>query len=321
MDESLNQETEAEEKSGFFSRLKKGLSKTRETLAGGLDNLVHGTAKVGPELMDEIEESLLLADTGIAATQKIMGVLNQEVAQHHLRTQEDVLTHLKKLMVSILEENKDDWDLSNKSPLVVLVVGVNGSGKTTTIGKLSQKWSEQGKKVMLAAGDTFRAAAIEQLQTWADRVGVPCIKQKSGADPSAVAFDGVQAAVARNMDVVVVDTAGRLQTNQNLMEELKKVKRVIGKVIPDAPHETLLVLDASIGQNSLSQAKLFHEALDLDGLIMTKLDGSGKGGILLNISQELGLPIRFIGVGEKIDDLQKFNAKSFVEALFEKRED
>ncbi len=321
MNESLNQETETEEKSGFFSRLKKGLSKTRETLAGGLDNLVHGKAKVGPELMDEIEESLLLADTGIAATQKIMDALNQEVAQNHLRTQEEVLAHLKKLMIGILGENQDEWDLSKKSPFVVLVVGVNGSGKTTTIGKLSQKWNRQGRKVMLAAGDTFRAAAIEQLQTWADRVGIPCIKQKSGADPSAVAFDGVQAAVARNMDIVFVDTAGRLQTNQNLMEELKKVKRVISKVIPDAPHETLLVLDASIGQNSLSQAKLFHEALDLDGLVMTKLDGSGKGGILLNISQELELPIRYIGVGEKIDDLQNFNAQTFVEALFEKQED
>ena len=200
---------------------------------------------------------------------------------------------------------------------MVLVIGVNGSGKTTTIGKLAQKWHQEGKRVLLVAGDTFRAAAVDQLQTWADRVGIPCIRQTSGADPSAVAFDGVQAAVARNMDRVIIDTAGRLQTNHNLMEELKKVKRVIGKVLPGAPHETVLVLDATIGQNSLSQTKLFHEALRVDSLIMTKLDGTSKGGVLFNLSKEMKLPIRYIGVGEKLEDLQEFDAKMFVEALFE----
>ena len=197
-------------------------------------------------------------------------------------------------------------------------MGINGSGKTTTIGKLAGKWKEEGKKVMLAAADTFRAAAVEQLQIWADRVNIPCIKQESGADPSAVAFDAVQAAVAREMDVVIVDTAGRLQTNFNLMEELKKVKRVIGKVLPGAPHETLLVLDASIGQNSISQAKTFHSALVLDGLVMTKLDGTGKGGVLFNITREMNLPVRFIGIGEKMEDLQEFNAHDFVRALFDR---
>jgi fused signal recognition particle receptor len=194
-------------------------------------------------------------------------------------------------------------------------VGINGSGKTTTIGKLAQRWKREGKNVLLAAGDTFRAAAIDQLQVWAERADINCISQKSGADPSAVAYDAVQAALARDMDVVLIDTAGRLQTNQNLMEELKKIKRVIGKVLPGAPHETLLVLDATIGQNSISQAKLFHEAMALDGFVMTKLDGSAKGGVLLNLSGELKLPIHFIGMGEKAEDLQAFDPKNFVEAL------
>jgi len=316
MNDSAESEAAPEEKTGLFSRLKKGLSRTRESISGGLDNLVHGKAKVGPELMDEIEETLLIADAGVSATQLIIDELNQEVGENRIRTRDEVMAHLKKMTVRLLEENQSPMDLSQHTPYVVLVIGVNGSGKTTTIGKLAHQWHGRGKRVMLAAGDTFRAAAIEQLQTWADRVGVPCIQQKSGADPSAVAFDGVQAAVARNMDVVVVDTAGRLQTNQNLMEELKKVKRVIGKVLPEAPHETLLVLDGSIGQNSISQARLFHEALDISGLVMTKLDGTSKGGVLINIAQEMKLPIRYIGVGEKVDDLQPFNATDFVEALF-----
>ena len=198
------------------------------------------------------------------------------------------------------------------------MVGVNGSGKTTTIGKLAQRWKQEGKKVLLAAGDTFRAAAINQLQVWADRAGINCISQKSGADPSAVAYDAVQAAVSRDMDVVLIDTAGRLQTNQNLMEELKKIKRVIGKVLPGAPHETLLVLDATLGQNSISQAKLFHETLELDGFVMTKLDGTAKGGVLFNLSGELKLPIYFIGVGEKAEDLQEFDPERFVEALIQR---
>ncbi len=218
-------------------------------------------------------------------------------------------------MVEVLSQNISPITFAKDKPLVILMVGINGSGKTTTIGKLAQRWKNEGKKVLLAAGDTFRAAAIDQLQVWAERADINCISQKSGADPSAVAYDAVQAAVARDMDVVLIDTAGRLQTNKNLMEETKKVKRVLGKVLPGAPHETLLVLDATIGQNSISQAKLFHEAMELDGLVMTKLDGTAKGGVLLNLSGELKLPVHFIGVGEKAEDLQAFDPENFVEAL------
>ncbi len=311
------EESPVEEKGGFFRSLKKGLSKTRNSLTGGIDNLVHGTAKLGPEIVGEIEEGLLLADVGVKTTQLIIDGLNRQIGEARIRDSEGMRVHLRQMMAQLLDQNQEKQDYSAHSPFVVLVIGVNGSGKTTTIGKLAQRWHNEGKKVLLVAGDTFRAAAIEQLQMWADRIGVPCIKQKSGADPSAVAYDGVQAAVVRNMDIVIVDTAGRLQTNLNLMEELKKVKRVIGKVIPGAPHETLLVLDATIGQNSISQARLFHEALEIDGLVMTKLDGTSKGGVLLNISQEIKLPVRFIGVGEKTEDLQEFQAEAFVRALFE----
>ena len=311
------EESSAEEKTGFFRSLKKGLSKTRSKLIGGIDNLVHGKAQLGPEMVDEIEEALLIADVGVKSTQLIVDELNRQIGEARIRDREGMLVHLRKTIAQLLEQNREKQDYSAHSPFVVLVIGVNGSGKTTTIGKLAQHWHNQGRKVMLAAGDTFRAAASEQLQMWADRIGIPCIKQASGADPSAVAYDGIQAAVARNMDIVIVDTAGRLQTNLNLMEELKKVKRVIGKVIPGAPHETLLVLDATIGQNSISQARLFHEALEIDGLVMTKLDGTSKGGVLLNISQEMKLPIRFIGVGEKTEDLQEFQAEAFAHALFE----
>jgi fused signal recognition particle receptor len=310
-------ENPAEGKGGFFQNLKKGLSKTRSSLAGGIDNLIHGKATLGPEIVDEIEEALLVADVGVKTTQFIVDELNLQIGEARIRDREGMLKHLRQMMVQLLNKNQKDWDYSTHSPFVVLVIGVNGSGKTTTIGKLAQRWHNEGKKVLLTAGDTFRAAAMEQLQMWADRIGVPCVRQKSGADPSAVAFDGVQAAVARKMDIVIVDTAGRLQTNLNLMEELKKVKRVIGKVIPDAPHETLLVLDATIGQNSIAQAKQFHEALDIDGLVMTKLDGTSKGGVLLNISQEINLPVRFIGIGEQSADLQEFQADDFVRALFE----
>jgi fused signal recognition particle receptor len=310
-------EKPTEEKGGFFQNLKKGLSKTRNSLVGGIDNLVHGKATLGPELVDEIEEALLVADVGVKTTQFIVDELKRQIADARIRDREGMLDHLRKMMAQLLDKNQKQWDYSAHSPFVVLVIGVNGSGKTTTIGKLAQRWHNEGRKVLLAAGDTFRAAAAEQLQMWADRIEIPCIKQPSGADPSAVAYDGVQAAVARKMDIVIVDTAGRLQTNLNLMEELKKVKRVIGKVIPGAPHETLLVLDATIGQNSISQAKQFHEAMEIDGLVMTKLDGTSRGGVLLNISQEMGLPIRFVGIGEKAEDLQQFQAESFVRALFE----
>ncbi|MZG53381.1 MAG: signal recognition particle-docking protein FtsY [Nitrospinae bacterium] len=309
------EQTGEEAKTGFFARLKSGLQKTRSSLAGGIENIVQGKAKVGPELLEELEETLLIADVGMETTEFILEDLKKDVAQNRLRENDEVLKHLKGRMIEVLSQNKKPIEFNANKPLVILMVGINGSGKTTTIGKLAQKWKQEGKKVLLAAGDTFRAAAIDQLQVWAERAGINCISQKSGADPSAVAYDAVQAAVARNMDVVLIDTAGRLQTNQNLMEELKKVKRVIGKVLPGAPHETLLVLDATLGQNSISQAKLFHEALDLDGFVMTKLDGTAKGGVLLNLSGELKLPVHFIGVGEKADDLQAFDSETFVDAL------
>ena len=309
------EQTEEEPKSGFFFRLKSGLQKTRTSLAVGLENIVQGKAKVGLELLDELEETLLIADVGMKTTTFILEDLKKDVAQNRIRENDEVLQHLKGRMIKVLSQNTKPIQFGTNKPLVILMVGINGSGKTTTIGKLAQKWKKEGKKVLLAAGDTFRAAAIDQLQVWADRADINCISQKSGADPSAVAYDAVQAAIARNMDVVLIDTAGRLQTNQNLMEELKKVKRVIGKVLLGAPHETLLVLDATLGQNSISQAKHFHEALELDGFVMTKLDGTAKGGVLLNLSGEIKLPIHFIGVGEKAEDLQAFDSKSFVDAL------
>ena len=309
------QTSKEEPKSGFFSRLKSGLQKTRSSLAGGIENVVHGKAKVGPELLEELEEILLTADVGMNSASFILEDLKKDVAKNRIRENEEVLQQLKSRMTEVLSRNIKPITFHENKPLVVLMVGVNGSGKTTTIGKLAQRWKQEGKNVLLAAGDTFRAAAINQLQVWADRAGINCISQKSGADPSAVAYDAVQAAVARGVDVVLIDTAGRLQTNQNLMEELKKVKRVIGKVLPGAPHETLLVLDATLGQNSISQAKLFHETLELDGFVMTKLDGTAKGGVLFNLSGELKLPIHFIGVGEKAEDLQEFDPERFVEAL------
>ena len=309
------EQPEEEPKSGFFARLKSGLQKTRSSLACGLENIVQGKAKVGPELLEELEETLLIADVGMETTAFILEDLKKDVAQNRIRSNDEVLQQLKGRMIQVLSQNINPITFTKNKLLVVLMVGINGSGKTTTIGKLAQRWKREGKNVLLAAGDTFRAAAIDQLQVWAERADINCISQKSGADPSAVAYDAVQAALARDMDVVLIDTAGRLQTNQNLMEELKKVKRVIGKVLPGAPHETLLVLDATIGQNSISQAKLFHEAMELDGFVMTKLDGTAKGGVLLNLSGELKLPIHFIGIGEKAEDLQAFDPESFVEAL------
>jgi fused signal recognition particle receptor len=306
---------ENEPKSGFFARLKSGLAKTRSNFAGGFDNIVHGKAKVGPELLEELEETLLIADVGMQTTSFILDDLKREVSQNRIRENKEVLEQLKQRMIHVLSQNQKPLPYSEHQPFVILVVGVNGSGKTTTIGKLARHWKQEGKKILLAAGDTFRAAAIDQLQVWADRSDIPCISQKSGADPSAVAYDAVQAGLARGMDIVLIDTAGRLQTNTNLMEELKKIKRVIGKILPGAPHETLLVLDATIGQNSISQARLFNEALEVDGLVMTKLDGTAKGGVLFNITDDLKLPIRFVGVGEKPEDLQEFNPETFVEAL------
>ena len=308
---------EKDNESRFFSRLKLGLKKTRDSFASGVIRAVSGPTELGPELWQELEEVLLSADMGVPTMTWIMEALKKEVRESPGIEKGEIVKLLKELLLDILEGIQVETISPPERPCVIMVIGINGSGKTTTIGKLAARYKAQGDQVMLAAGDTFRAAATEQLQAWAKRVGVPCVSQKSGADPSAVAYDAVQSAVIKKVDRVFVDTAGRLQTNKNLMEELKKIKRVVKKIVQEAPHETLLVLDASIGQNSLSQARLFNEALDVDGIVMTKLDGSAKGGVLFSIARELKLPVRFIGVGEQVDDLQPFDPRSFVDALFD----
>ena len=307
---------EKDNESRFFSRLKLGLKKTRDSFASGVIRVVSGPTELVPELWQELEEVLLSADMGVPTMIWIMEALKKEVRESPGIEKGEIVKLLKELLLGILEGIQVETTSPPERPCVIMVIGINGSGKTTTIGKLAARYKAQGDQVMLAAGDTFRAAATEQLQAWAKRVDVPCVSQKSGADPSAVAYDAVQSAVIKKVDRVFVDTAGRLQTNKNLMEELKKIKRVVKKVVHAAPHETLLVLDASIGQNSLSQARLFNEALDVDGIVMTKLDGSAKGGVLFSIARELKLPVRFIGVGEQVDDLLLFDPRSFVEALF-----
>jgi fused signal recognition particle receptor len=306
-----------DDKSRFISRLKLGLKKTRGSLASGVMRVVNGSTKFGPELWEELEEVLLASDIGMPTMTWVMGELKKEVRRSTVVKKEEIVQLLKELLFNTLEEVQIDTTYPLEGPCVVMMIGINGSGKTTTIGKLAARYKRQGELVMVAAGDTFRAAATEQLQAWAQRIDIPCVYQKKGTDPSAVAYDAVQSAVVKKMDRIFLDTAGRLQTNKNLMEELKKIKRVVKKVINEAPHEILLVLDASIGQNSLSQARLFNEALDVDGIVITKLDGSAKGGVLFSIVRELKLPVRFIGVGEQIDDLQPFDPRSFVEALFD----
>lgn len=308
---------EKDNESRFFSRLKLGLKKTRDSFASGVIMVVSGPTELGPKLWQELEEVLLSADMGVPTMTWIMEALKKKVLESPSIEKEEIVKLLKELLLDILEGIQADTTYPSERPCVVMVIGINGSGKTTTIGKLAARYKAQGERVMLASGDTFRAAATEQLQAWAKRVDVPCVSQKSGADPSAVAYDAVQSAVIKKVDRVFVDTAGRLQTNKNLMAELKKIKRVVKKVVHEAPHETLLVLDASIGQNSLSQARLFNEELDVDGIVMTKLDGSAKGGVLFSIARELKLPVRFIGVGEQVDDLQPFDRRSFVDALFD----
>jgi fused signal recognition particle receptor len=302
---------------GFFTRLKAGLSKTRSTLTQGIATLFLGKKTLDEDLLEHIETQLLTADVGVEATQQIIKSLTQKLARKELTDSETVLQTLQTEMKSILHPCQLPLVLpENKTPFVILVVGVNGSGKTTTIGKLAKHLQNQGKKVMLAAGDTFRAAAIKQLQIWGERNHVPVIAQQPGADTAAVIFDALEAAKARHMDVLIADTAGRLHTQSNLMDELKKVKRVLSKLDPTAPHETLLILDAGIGQNALTQAKQFHEAIGLSGIALTKLDGTAKGGIIFAIAKQMKTPIRFIGVGEQMDDLRPFDAVAFVEALF-----
>lgn len=300
---------------GFFDRLKEGLSKTRKSITEKIDQVLVSFGKVDEELFDELEEILVTSDIGIEASTRVIEDLKKKVRENKVIDPLKVKGLLKEELVEILKEDDSELDLKT-SPTVILVIGVNGVGKTTSIGKIANLLKSRGKKVILAAGDTFRAAAIDQLEIWSERVGVDIIKHDEGADPAAVIFDAVQAAKARKADVLLCDTAGRLHTKKNLMEELKKVNKVIERELPGASRETLLVLDATTGQNAISQAKTFNEIADITGIVLTKLDGTAKGGIIIAVKSELDIPVKLIGVGEKMDDLQKFDAGEFVEALF-----
>lgn len=305
-------------KEGIFARFKRGLSKTRHQLGDGIGRLLLGKKEINQDLLEELETLLISADLGIDTTQTVLTQLTQGLERKELSNGDSVHEALKLHLQNLLGQNSQALSLEtdDKSPFVILMVGVNGAGKTTTIGKLAKQFQKQGKKVMLAAGDTFRAAAVEQLQVWGERNDITVIAQHTGADSASVIFDALQAAKARKIDVLIADTAGRLHTQNNLMEELKKVKRVLQKLDPMAPHETMLVLDASIGQNALVQARQFHEVLGLTGITMTKLDGTAKGGILFAIANDLGIPFRYLGVGEGIEDLRPFDAAQFVGAIF-----
>jgi fused signal recognition particle receptor len=298
---------------GVFSSLNEGLAKTRKNLTDRIGSLVLGE-KIEEGFLNELEEALISADVGVETAAVVLKDLKERFKRRELSTPEEVRERLKELLYAILAGHAAKLDVA-AAPSVVLVVGVNGTGKTTTIGKLAYRLHAGGKSVMLAAGDTFRAAASEQLSIWGERAGIPVIKHKEGADPSAVVFDAVSAAKARDMNVLIVDTAGRLHTKSNLMEELKKIKRILSRELPGAPHETLLVLDGNTGQNALAQAKIFHEAIGLTGIVLTKLDGTSKGGIVFAISKELSIPVKYVGIGEAIEDLREFDPKEFVDAL------
>lgn len=300
---------------GFFDKLKDGLKKTRDSITHRIDQILVSMGKIDEELFEELEEVLITSDVGVDTTLRIVQDLRARVKKERVTNALEVKGLLKEEIASLLGSDKATLKLGTK-PSVIVVIGVNGVGKTTSIGKLCHVLKEQGKKVLMAAGDTFRAAAIDQLEIWAKRAGVDIIRHTEGADPSAVIYDAIAAAKARNFDVIVCDTAGRLHTKKNLMEELKKIFRIIQRELPDADVETLLVLDATTGQNAVSQAKNFTEASGVTGLVLTKLDGTAKGGIVVSIKSELNIPVKFIGVGEHIDDLQPFNPKDFVEALF-----
>ncbi|WP_092345437.1 signal recognition particle-docking protein FtsY [Desulfuromusa kysingii] len=303
---------------GLFERFKAGLSKTQSTLVGRVDSLLRGRTAIDADLIEELEEILITADLGMQTTQQLIDSLESSRTKGELASSEQVRQLLMEELTKILSFDSKPLDVTSASPFVIMVIGVNGVGKTTTIGKLANQFALQGKKVILGAGDTFRAAAAEQLQVWGERADVEVISHTEGADPSAVAFDAAKAAVARKADILLLDTAGRLHTKVNLMAELKKMRRVLDREIPGAPHEVLLVLDATTGQNALTQAKLFNEAVDLDGIVLTKLDGTAKGGIVVAIAAELQVPVRFVGIGEQLDDLRPFDAEMFVSVLFDR---
>ncbi|OGQ98432.1 MAG: signal recognition particle-docking protein FtsY [Deltaproteobacteria bacterium RIFOXYD12_FULL_55_16] len=307
-----------ENEAGFFLRLKEGLSRTRKTLVSQIDTLFLGKKQIDAQLLEDLEEILIMADIGTATTMELLEKTRTQVKRQTLGDAQALKEALKEMILGYLlkADQPADPALPQQGPFVVMVLGVNGVGKTTTIGKLAYKFSQAGQKVLLVAADTFRAAASEQLQIWGQRVGVEVVAQQAGADPSSVVFDALNYARPRNFDVVLVDTAGRLHTKVNLMEELKKIKRVMDKKVPGAPHEILLVLDATTGQNAISQVRLFNEAVEVTGLALTKLDGTAKGGIVINICHEFNIPLRFIGIGEQMEDLRDFEPREFVEALF-----
>ena len=303
---------------GFFDKLKKGLAKTRETITNKIEKLVIGYADIDDALLDELEEILIMAVVGVYSTDRLMESVRKGIKKKEINTPEDLKPFLQARISELLANGSDETRVAAEGPTVLLVIGVNGVGKTTTIGKLASYYKAQGKSVMLAAADTFRAAAIDQLEVWGERTGTRVIRHEEGSDPAAVAYDAVKAAKARNIDVLLIDTAGRLQTKSNLMEELKKINRVIQREIPEAPHETLLVLDATTGQNAISQANIFTKAAPISGVVLTKLDGTAKGGVVIGIKAELSMPVKWIGVGEGVDDLRPFVAEDFAKALFAK---
>jgi len=311
---SQNQGCRMEQKNGLFNRLKKGLAKTRAGFTGRLDGIFSSSRKIDDDLIEELEELLITSDMGVATTMELIEQVNRKASK--LKNAAELKAVLKEEICNMLDPTPDTRAAGTPKPLVQLIVGVNGVGKTTTIGKLAARYTAEGRKVLVAAADTFRAAAVEQLTIWTERAGADIVRHREKADPAAVAFDGVEAAVARKMDVVLVDTAGRLHTQVNLMNELKKIKRAIAKKLPAAPHETLLVLDATTGQNAMSQAELFHREIGITGLILTKLDGTAKGGMVVSLCRQLNVPLQYIGIGEQMDDLQEFDAVQFVEALF-----
>lgn len=309
-----------EKKKGFFSRLVEGLNKTRENIVSGMDSIFSGFSAIDEDFYEELEETLIMGDLGIQTTMSVLENLRKKVKEQHIKEPSEC----KQLLIDSIREQMDlgenAYEFENRRS-VVLVIGVNGVGKTTSVGKLAGQLKDEGKKVILAAADTFRAAAIEQLTEWANRAGVEIIAQQEGSDPAAVIYDAVAAAKSRQADVLICDTAGRLHNKKNLMEELKKINRIIDKEYPDAYRETLVVLDGTTGQNAMAQAKQFMEVADITGIILTKLDGTAKGGIAVAIQSELGIPVKYVGVGEKIDDLQKFNSEDFVTALFDVKKD
>ena len=305
-----------EDKAGFFKRLRSGLGRTRNKLSEGLQSVFLGEKTLDEKMLEELETILLSSDVGVYATQEIISDLTKKISRKELNNAASVYSHLQQTLTELLKPVEVPMETSSHQPFVILMVGVNGVGKTTTIGKLAKQLQVEGKSVMLAAGDTFRAAAVDQLRIWGERNEVPVIAQETGADSASVVFDALAAAQARNIDVLIADTAGRLQNKKNLMEELTKITRVLRKIDPAAPHEVILVLDAGTGQNALSQAREFQNAVDVTGLVLTKLDGTAKGGMIFSLAQQLKIPIRYVCVGEQIDDLRPFSASDFVAALF-----